>query len=72
MPNSYEGVRINFPRYDGDGWLLIRQSVHDPVMPVNFASLLQGGDKVMAKYLYSFVSKYPFLDVSALKEFIEK
>ncbi len=72
VPNSYEGVRINFPRYDGDGWLLIRQSVHDPVMPVNFASLSQGGDKVMAKYLYSFVSKYPFLDVSALKEFIEK
>ncbi|MGN0806138.1 MAG: phosphomannomutase/phosphoglucomutase [Candidatus Coproplasma sp.] len=72
VPDSYEGVRINFSKNDGDGWMLVRQSVHDPVLPVNFASLTEGGNKLMAKYLYTFAAKYPHLDVSALKIFIEK
>lgn len=72
VPNSYEGVRINFAKDNGDGWLLLRQSVHDPVMPINFASGTKGGNLLMAKYLYYFVRKYPYLDVSALKAFIEK
>ena len=71
VPNSYEGVRINFSRFDGDGWMLVRQSVHDPVMPVNFASLSKGGNKLMAKYLYAFAAKFPCLDVSALKAFLD-
>lgn len=72
VPNSYEGVRINFFRGDGDGWMLLRQSVHDPVMPVNFASLSEGGNVIMAKYLYAFVSKYPFIDATSLKNFINE
>ncbi|MGN0813313.1 MAG: phosphomannomutase/phosphoglucomutase [Candidatus Coproplasma sp.] len=72
VPNSYEGVRVNFSKGDGDGWMLIRQSVHDPVLPVNFASLSVGGDKLMAKYLYTFAVKYPHLDVSALEAFLNR
>ena len=34
LPN-YEGVRINFDKEHGCGWLLIRNSLHDPVMPMN-------------------------------------
>ena len=69
---SYEGVRVNFPSNGGDGWMLVRQSVHDPVLPVNFASLSKGGDKLMAKYLYAFAAKFPCLDVSALQAFLNK
>jgi len=72
VPNSYEGVRVNFGRDEGDGWMLVRMSVHDPVMPVNFASNTVGGNVLMAKYLYGLAVKYPFLDASALKAFIEK
>lgn len=72
VPDSYEGVRVNFSKDDGDGWMLVRQSVHDPVLPVNFASTTSGGDKLMAKYLYSIVAKYPYLDVSALKAFLDR
>ncbi|MGN0808302.1 MAG: phosphomannomutase/phosphoglucomutase [Candidatus Coproplasma sp.] len=72
VPNTYEGVRVNFAKGDGDGWMLVRQSVHDPVMPVNFASLSEGGNRAMANYLYTFASKYPCLDVSALKAFLDK
>jgi phosphomannomutase len=42
LPN-YEGVRINFDKEHGDGWLLIRKSLHDPVMPMNVESNVPGG-----------------------------
>ncbi|MBB5224684.1 phosphomannomutase/phosphoglucomutase [Treponema ruminis] len=35
MPKSYEGVRISFQSEDKKGWLLLRKSLHDPVMPLN-------------------------------------
>ncbi len=42
LPN-YEGVRVNFDKDHGAGWLLIRRSLHDPVMPMNVESDLPGG-----------------------------
>ena len=61
---------MNFPEGHGDGWTLIRMSVHDPVMPINFASRKAGGNKLMATQLYYVIEKYPFLDVTSLKQFI--
>lgn len=70
-PNNYEGVRINFKKGEGGGWALIRMSVHDPVMPINFASTEKGGDRKMAKSLYYILEKYPYLFTGTLKKFIE-
>ena len=70
-PNNYEGVRINFKKGEGGGWALIRMSVHDPVMPINFASTERGGNKKMAKSLYYILEKYPYLFTGTLKKFIE-
>ncbi|MDE5789463.1 MAG: phosphomannomutase/phosphoglucomutase, partial [Clostridia bacterium] len=72
LRRNYEGVRMNFPEGHGDGWTLIRMSVHDPVMPINFASRKAGGNKKMASQLYYILEKYPFLDVSSLKQFISE
>lgn len=69
-PDNYEGARISYGENDGNGWTLIRMSVHDPVMPVNFESLTSGGNKIMAKKLYYSLKKYPFLDISSLEKFI--
>ena len=38
LPN-YEGVRVNVP----GGWFLLRKSLHDPVMPLNIESDIEGG-----------------------------
>lgn len=70
LAHSCEGVRINFPEDFGNGWALVRQSVHDPVLPINFASMTVGGNTVMAKYLYYILSKYPYLDVTNLRKYI--
>ncbi len=66
----YEGARINFGKGKGDGWLLIRMSVHDPVMPINFESTVKGGNKIMAQTLLKMLKGYSFLDTKALSDFI--
>lgn len=69
---NYEGARISFGKDDGDGWLLLRMSVHDPVMPINIESDTAGGSLAMAKTLLSFLSAYPFLDLKNLADYIKK
>ena len=41
MPASYEGIRLSFKGEDVQGWILLRMSLHDPVMPMN----IEGGRK---------------------------
>lgn len=69
--DNYEGARINFGKDCGDGWTLIRMSVHDPVMPINLESNTKGGNKIMAEWLLNFLSGYSFLNTHNLKNFIQ-
>lgn len=68
--DNYEGVRINFGPDDGDGWVLVRQSVHDPVIPINFESNRKGGNRQIAKFLLGLLGGYSFLNTEKLKDFI--
>ena len=63
---NYEGVRANS---DG-GWFLIRQSLHDPVMPINFESNTVGGNKVLAEKLFKMLSHFTFLNTDNLYKYI--
>ncbi|MDE7301222.1 MAG: phosphomannomutase/phosphoglucomutase [Clostridia bacterium] len=69
-PDNYEGVRISYPAGEGDGWSMTRMSVHDPVIVINFASRVLGGNRIMAKKLYYMLDKYPFLNIDNLTDFI--
>jgi phosphomannomutase len=68
--DSYEGVRIAFDAENGDGWFLLRLSVHDPVMPLNVESGKVGGCKELAKKLYEVLCAETALDLAPLKDFI--
>lgn len=70
-PTNYEGVRVNFDKANGDGWFLVRMSVHDPIMPINFESDAKGGNKIIAAKLYDILKGYDFLDTTKLKNFIQ-
>eukprot|EP00276_Gloeochaete_wittrockiana_P005751 CAMPEP_0184659878 /NCGR_PEP_ID=MMETSP0308-20130426/31477_1 /TAXON_ID=38269 /ORGANISM="Gloeochaete witrockiana, Strain SAG 46.84" /LENGTH=582 /DNA_ID=CAMNT_0027100041 /DNA_START=106 /DNA_END=1856 /DNA_ORIENTATION=+ len=48
---SFEGIRIIFGPEEGDGWALIRKSLHDPIVPINIESDREGGTKIIAKKL---------------------
>lgn len=64
---NYEGVRIYF----NGGLMLVRMSVHDPVMPINIESDKKGGVKTAAKKLLNLLSHYEFLNTENLQKFIK-
>lgn len=66
--DDYEGVRLRFDGGHGCGWLLVRQSVHDPVIPINFESDITGGVSLMAKTLHTMLLKFEFLNIEKLTE----
>ena len=69
-PSNYEGIRISFNKEQGDGWFLLRMSLHDPIMPLNVESNSVGGNKQIAKALLEFLKNYDQLDYSNLQSFI--
>ncbi len=48
---NYEGVRVSCRNTDEEGWLLLRMSLHDPVMPLNIESNVTGGVEVIENKL---------------------
>ncbi|MDD5924453.1 MAG: phosphomannomutase/phosphoglucomutase [Clostridia bacterium] len=62
VPNNYEGVRLSFDRDNGDGWCLLRLSVHDPIMPLNIESNSKGGVNEIIKRIKPYLSGCDKLD----------
>ena len=54
--DNREGVRVSFDKENGDGWFLLRLSVHDPIMPLNIESDSKGGVEVIYKQLQAFLN----------------
>ncbi|MBO4384815.1 MAG: phosphomannomutase/phosphoglucomutase [Clostridia bacterium] len=67
VPNNFEGVRVNADLSHGNGWFLIRRSLHDPLMPTNLESDETGGVKLIARALLDCLSAFPELDLSSLE-----
>ncbi len=65
-PENYEGVRINFGKDQGDGWALVRMSLHEPILPINMESNSKGGVGKIAAALYQMLKEYDFLDAEKL------
>ena len=64
--NNYEGVRVNLDEQHGNGWFLLRLSLHDPLLPLNIESNSQGGAKIIASELAAFIAQYDKLDATSL------
>ena len=70
QPN-FEGVRVNFDDKHGNGWLLLRLSLHDPLLPLNIESNEVGGAKVIAKTFVEFIEKFDKLEIQKLVDFVK-
>jgi len=68
--DNFEGVRVSLSEKSGDGWFLLRLSLHDPLMPLNIESRIQGGVKQIALQIYEFLKQFDALDVSSLEKLI--
>ena len=68
-PNNFEGVRVNLDEAHGNGWFLLRLSLHDPLLPLNIESNSEGGAKKIAAELAGFIANYDKLDAASLLSF---
>ncbi len=65
-PVNHEGIRVNFNENMGDGWQLLRMSVHEPLLVLNCESNSRGGCEKMLGFFKKFITKYADLDTSKL------
>ena len=70
-PSNYEGIRVNLDKEHGNGWFLLRMSLHDPLLPLNVESDEEGGAKIIANQLATFIKNYDKLDANKLFDFVK-
>jgi phosphomannomutase len=70
-PENHEGVRVSFGPGDGDGWFLLRLSLHDPVLPLNIESDVKGGTRIIAGKLRPLLEAFDRLDLTALRNYLD-
>lgn len=68
--DNHEGFRLRYDDHHGNGWALLRMSLHDPVLPINVESDTAGDSVKIVKDLYYFLRKYDFLDISPIENAI--
>ncbi len=61
--DNREGIRVSFDKESGDGWFLLRLSVHDPIMPLNIESDSEGGVETIYNKLYEFLKTTNGLEI---------
>ena len=67
-PNSYEGVRLSFSGPEVKGWLLLRLSLHDPLMPLNLEGERPGDCDRLVAVVKELLAGYDRLDLSPLDQ----
>ena len=67
VPNSYEGIRISFKDEEIKGWLLLRMSLHDPLLPLNMEGKRDGDIPAMKALVYDMIKNFDRLDLSKLQ-----
>lgn len=63
-PNSYEGVRLTFP----EGWVLLRLSLHDPLLPLNVEGNAAGDCQTLMNRVAALLQGFDALDLSVLSK----
>ena len=66
LAHSYEGVRLSFTDEKVKGWILLRISLHDPVMPMNIEGARKGDLQKLVQIASDLMSGFPHLDISCL------
>lgn len=66
-PNSYEGVRISFRSEAIQGWLLLRMSLHEPLMPMNLEGVREGDCERMKAAARELLAGFDRVDLSLLQ-----
>lgn len=60
---NYEGIKVNCDKENGDGWFLLRLSLHEPVLSLNIETDSAGGVSIMIRKIMKFLNKFKDLDL---------
>ena len=71
-PDNYEGIRVSFGKGEGEGWFLLRLSVHDPILPLNVESDTAGGVRVILEKLHEYLKTCEGIDISPVESFLAR
>jgi phosphomannomutase len=63
---NYEGIRVRCNGSAEEGWFLLRMSLHDPVMPLNIESQIQGGVSRIKHKIRKVLLPFSGLDLAVL------
>lgn len=61
-PQNFEGIKVNCDKNNGDGWFLLRLSLHEPLLALNLESDSIGSINIMLKRLQVLFNKFSDLD----------
>ncbi len=72
-PDNREGIRISLNLDGGmdNAWFLLRLSVHDPVLPLNIESDVEGGVSHIVKQLYALLKDIPDVSLQPLIDYLQ-
>lgn len=68
VPNNHEGVRVNVDKGYGEGWFLLRMSLHEPVLALNVESDVTGGIKTIVEKLGEVLGRYTDLKIDSMNK----
>lgn len=66
-PENEEGVRIDFKGEYGDGWLLLRMSLHEPLLVLQIENDLVGYQTKILETIQQIMNRYPKINQSKLE-----
>ena len=71
-PENHEGLRVNVADPYGSGWLLLRMSLHEPLLVLQVENDQLGMNRKVLASLQPFFEDYELLDLQALSEAVEE
>jgi phosphomannomutase len=63
---NHEGVRVKCTNPNERGWFLLRMSLHDPLMPLNIESDIEGGSEIIQSKIKDLLADYEDLNIRTL------
>ncbi len=66
-PENEEGVRIDFKGEYGNGWLLLRMSLHEPLLVLQIENDMVGYQTKILKTMNNILNRYPELNQNKLE-----
>lgn len=69
--DNEEGIRTNVSQGYGDGWFLLRMSLHEPLLVLQVENDMNGKNTDVLSKLLPFFNRYEFLNTEPLKKLLE-